>query len=589
MKRKANISELSAFELITESFILIKNLPILQIGSYYIGTMPFMIVFLFFWATMSFNPDGINQLGLYSIILVILFIWMKTWQAIFTQNLKKQIYQEKVSYKVRDFIRITKIQLLTQPIGIISVPLSIFTLFFFPLFYSYHQNLTVLSTSDDEISEIRRKAWKFAGTERKQNLLLTWLLSPYQLIFGLSLLLLILPIIEKSVPEVPFYLLFSFGLIGLIPLNPFGFAVALNISVFIFQIPYLLKIFFGFETIFTISGPYFFNTTFLMVIIVFTYLCLDPLIKAVYTLRCFYLETKVNGDDIKLKLNSIIHKKNIKTIFSSMILLLFFLCTFSKLNAVNDLVNDSADNLEISKSDFDKAVESTFQKSIYKWRIIDDNKRIDEDKNSFFYSIKTTIRKIVKFFAKIIRKIIEFFTGEEQSIKYQKKSKIDFSISLKIILLLLIIISVVLILKIFIKFQRKEKETLQNEMEEIIPLPDLKKDEVNIQQYSDSGWMDLAKEYEEKGDLLLALRAIFLAILAFLASQKLITLKKFKSIRNYKDELFRKVHQNQDILNIYIENAYIFEKIWYGNETVNLEIIQNLKIDFRILKTNAKK
>ncbi|MCD4819219.1 MAG: hypothetical protein K8S23_11065 [Candidatus Cloacimonetes bacterium] len=312
MKNNKQKIELSAFELITESFILIKNLSILQLGSYYIGTLPFMIVFMFFWASMSYNPLAQGNLMIYSMVLTILFIWMKTWQAIFTLNLKNRIYNKSISLNYKDFLRISRVQLLTQPLGIILIPLSFISLFLFPLFYSFQQNLTILSTNDEKITDIRKKAWAFTGAEKKQNFLLTWLLSPYQLTFGMILMLLIIPFIEKMYPEIPFYSLFPIGFILMLPLNPFGFTVAINILLYIFQLPYLLKMFFGIESIFTISGPYFFNTTFVLVITVFTYLCLDPLIKAVYTLRCFYLETRVNGDDIKIKLNRIIVQKEKK-------------------------------------------------------------------------------------------------------------------------------------------------------------------------------------------------------------------------------------------------------------------------------------
>jgi len=71
-------------------------------------------------------------------------------------------------------------------------------------------------------------------------------------------------------------------------------------------IPQALKLFFGIETIFTLSGMHIFNTTFMAVVCALTYLCLDPLVKAAYTLRCFYGEAVQTGEDLKVELRSLV-------------------------------------------------------------------------------------------------------------------------------------------------------------------------------------------------------------------------------------------------------------------------------------------
>ena len=43
-----------------------------------------------------------------------------------------------------------------------------------------------------------------------------------------------------------------------------------------------------------------FNTTFFAVSVACAYLCVNPLTKAVYVLRCFYGESLSSGDDLRL-------------------------------------------------------------------------------------------------------------------------------------------------------------------------------------------------------------------------------------------------------------------------------------------------
>ena len=68
------------------------------------------------------------------------------------------------------------------------------------------------------------------------------------------------------------------------------------------QIPYLLKTFLGIETTFTRAGNWsVLNTTFLAACCGVAYLCLDPVLKAIYVLRCFYGQSLQTGEDLKVE------------------------------------------------------------------------------------------------------------------------------------------------------------------------------------------------------------------------------------------------------------------------------------------------
>ena len=80
----------------------------------------------------------------------------------------------------------------------------------------------------------------------------------------------------------------------------FAMAVFLNVVLALAIAPHLLKALSGIESPFTISGPYALrNSTFLCAALAITYAILDPLLKAVYALRCFHGESKASGADLK--------------------------------------------------------------------------------------------------------------------------------------------------------------------------------------------------------------------------------------------------------------------------------------------------
>ena len=67
-----------------------------------------------------------------------------------------------------------------------------------------------------------------------------------------------------------------------------------------------------------------------------------------------------------------------------------------------------------------------------------------------------------------------------------------------------------------------------------------------------------------KGELRLALRAVYLATLACLARQELITIAKYKSDREYELELRRRSHTQPQLAGVFAENRAVFEGAWYG-------------------------
>ena len=82
----------------------------------------------------------------------------------------------------------------------------------------------------------------------------------------------------------------------------FGFYVFLNWITVCLVVPMLVKMLLGVDTIFTRSPLSLLNTTFLAAMLGLTYLCVDPILKAAYALRCFYGESLESGEDLKAEL-----------------------------------------------------------------------------------------------------------------------------------------------------------------------------------------------------------------------------------------------------------------------------------------------
>src|SRR4051812_26398877 len=90
MARKRTSAK-GALELLEEAVHLLRLAPLSTLLCYYIGALPFVLGFLFFWADMSRSAFALQHCGRAAFGLVLLFIWMKTWQTIFATGLSQQI------------------------------------------------------------------------------------------------------------------------------------------------------------------------------------------------------------------------------------------------------------------------------------------------------------------------------------------------------------------------------------------------------------------------------------------------------------------------------------------------------------------
>ena len=96
----------------------------------------------------------------------------------------------------------------------------------------------------------------------------------------------------------------------------------------------------------------------------------------------------------------------------------------------------------------------------------------------------------------------------------------------------------------------------------------------------------MAKDLLEKGEKTLALRAYFLSTLSQLGQKKLITIKLFKTNRDYLNEVINKTHVFPMLSTPFSQNVKLFEYAWYGLHDVTSEILEKFINNLEIIKTN---
>ena len=88
MKTKSKKHYKSALRIIEEAVHLLRSSPGSLLSGYYIGSVPFVLGLMYFWADMSRSANAGEHCTLAALSLAFLYIWMKFWHAVFAHQIR---------------------------------------------------------------------------------------------------------------------------------------------------------------------------------------------------------------------------------------------------------------------------------------------------------------------------------------------------------------------------------------------------------------------------------------------------------------------------------------------------------------------
>ena len=294
-----------------EAILLARRAPPDAWLCYLGGTIPFVLGILYFWSDMSRGANAFERCVPAALGLAFLFMIMKLGHAMYAARLLDVLAGRRRPWTFRRIRRMAWVQSAIQPWGLFAVPLSLALMMPFVFVHGYFQNLTVLADGDDlDLKPLRRRAWQLAQQNLFSHYLTVWLLSPWILgmvmILSFGVVWFLVNVLAQHAVHDPsnWFVMGALVFVLLVwPLSPLGSALVVNLAVCFVLVPELLRIFLGWETLFRLSTGYAItNTTFLVTLFGVAYLCLDPLVKAAYVIRCFKGGSRRNGLDLLVTL-----------------------------------------------------------------------------------------------------------------------------------------------------------------------------------------------------------------------------------------------------------------------------------------------
>src|ERR1051325_8494387 len=139
-----------ALDLIEEAVHLLRTAPASALATYFVGSLPFVLGLLYFWADMSRSPFARQRVVESALGVGALFVWMKFWQALFALRLRAHAAGESPERAgIKRCLNVLFTQAALQPTGLFLLPLATLVVLPLPPVCAFYQNLTALAGADD--------------------------------------------------------------------------------------------------------------------------------------------------------------------------------------------------------------------------------------------------------------------------------------------------------------------------------------------------------------------------------------------------------------------------------------------------------
>jgi hypothetical protein len=530
----------SAADLIEEAVHLLRAAPPAVLATYYLGSLPFVLGLLYFWADMSRNPLARPHIVEAALGVSALFLWMKFWQALFARRLRARLGGETLSpLGFSGILRILVSQAIVQPAGLFLLPLASIPVLPLAWVYACFQNATALA--DNDVRQLLGRSFRQSTRWPGQN----HLMLLYMALFAL--------------------------------------AVFLNCIIGALTLPWLIKTLFGIETVFSRSGLAMLNTTFFATMAGLAYLCVDPILKTLYVLRCFYGDSVQSGADLRAEL------KRFTAPVARLAACLFVLIILTGAVANQTPTTAPTQPTSVAPKELDHAIGEVIQHRKYAWRLPREKVAPAESDRKgilaeFFDRVGRMIRDWLRAFFEWVAEWLRKLFWRNRSSSPDSGSGYGWIMALQVLMYLLLAAVLLAIGVLVYRLWRNRRRVEAVAAQPLPVVPDLNEENVSADQLPEDGWTKLAQELLSRGEFRLALRAYYLASLAHLAGRNLISLARFKSNRDYQRELQRRAHTFPNLLQLFDENVSVFDRVWYGTHEAGGDLVSGFAANVARLK-----
>ncbi len=501
-----------AIALLEDAVHLLRRAPLSTLLCHLVGSAPLALGLLIFWndATNTRTPN--STCAIESLVLALLLAWMNCWRAVFAGRLCRQLSgAADAPWSWRRVWSLLAGQAFLGSTRLIAVPAAALMVFPFAWVVSFYRSATTLADREDlDVLQLIARARHLAGLQGRQS----WSVLP--ILAFLQLL------------------------------------VFVNLALALASLPQLVRILTGYESEFSRSGLYFiFNPLFLLSVVAVSWMAFDPFAQAVSCVRCFRGESITSGEDLRAGL---------RALMGSAVLLLLLLAPFHCAAAV------SPQDLEASVRKAELAHE-------YDWRLPPPGAAAGQPVSWF---VKVTDRIVDGLSAAkdaardAIRALFDWLKRQFDRIPASPPGALP---STGLHRGIYVLTAAVVLIALWIAWRRRWFKRARPKLANIRSLPaiNLDAEDLTADRLPEESWLDLAARSLDERNFRLALRAFYLANLAWLGRHDLLAIHPGKTNHEYEIELRRKARSFAEARRLFSLNVAAFERAWYGLHEVTAD------------------
>lgn len=249
----------------------------------------------------------------------------------------------------------------------------------------------------------------------------------------------------------------------------------------------------------------------------------------------------------------------------------------------------------LSAGQLNDAIETVIRRVEYSWRL-PRSKTITEDPSgleidaSWLETLSRQIEKaaeeVAKFILTVLKKLRDLFPSGEPGVRTRQNTDWETPVRILTFVLLGLVLSVLAIIVYRAVRSRRKAAPAMAVAVDTAP-PDLNDENVPVDALESDEWFRLARQCMERGDMRLAIRAMYLGCLSSLAQGRLIVPARHKSNRDYLRELSLHRGSSSPVSSALASNIGILERAWYGQHPVTEDAVASFSANRDIIVSGS--
>jgi hypothetical protein len=521
--REPRHSGSDALNALEDAVHLLRRTPLSTLLFHWIGSAPFTLGVLLFWNDITqYRPSNAACVA-DSLALAALLAWMNCWRAAFAGRLRAELGGQLDGYPAAPLgmWRMAGCQSLLGASKPIVLPLALLMVFPLAQTVAFYRYASVLACRADlSFRQVIARAARLAKIGSAQSWVVLAAIAFLQLI------------------------------------------VTLNVATAIAILPQLVRMLTGYESVFSRGGlSYVENPLFAMTALAVGWMAVDPYIQAVYCVLYFRRESLESGEDLRAALRGL--RRAAPAVAALLCVFAGFTCAARVARAADALAPEP----------LRQSIQQTMQGHEYDWRLPAETAA--QSKPSWlvsmvdraFHGLAWAMQRAGHALTNLLRWLFD-----KLAIKDAPGAAPAHALSWGIYLAIAVILALAGLLVVRILRARRKKPRAAA-VAVAVPVR-LEDEHVTPDRLPEDQWIEMAESCLSEGDYLLALRAFYLANLAWLGRREWIAIHAGKTNREYEGDLRRRARGFAEARGLFSQNIAAFERAWYGLHEVAADDVE---------------